>query len=145
MVHHGLAPGQSGDDAQRRLYVDLLAFPAGQTPRLAPRPPAAALAEALLYFGDPNAPPQPDVAFLGLLHKVPSAFSHDTDQALDGGRAARVRRSCATSRAPTTSSIPSPAVGWINSKQAWSRISATEYFCPQDGLQALKDVQQALT
>ena len=75
MVHHGLAPGQGGDDAERRLYVDLLAFPAGQTPRLAPRAPAAALAEALLYFGDPNAPPQPDVAFLALLHKVPSAFS----------------------------------------------------------------------
>ena len=29
MVHHGLAPGQSGDDAQRRLYVDLLAFTNG--------------------------------------------------------------------------------------------------------------------
>ena len=28
MVHHGLAPGQSGDGAQRRLYVDLVAFPA---------------------------------------------------------------------------------------------------------------------
>lgn len=44
MVHHGLAPDQSGDGAQRRLYVDLLVFPNGQTPRLAPRPPAAALA-----------------------------------------------------------------------------------------------------
>ena len=27
MVHHGLAPGQSGDSAQRRLYIDLIAFP----------------------------------------------------------------------------------------------------------------------
>ena len=92
MVHHGLAPGQSGNDAQRRLYVDLLAFPGDQTPRLAPRPPAAALAEALLYFGDPNAPPQPDDAFLGLLHKVPSAFSARHDQVARGRRAARMRR-----------------------------------------------------
>jgi beta-xylosidase len=36
MVHHGLSPGQSGNDAQRRLYVDLLAFPGDETPRLAP-------------------------------------------------------------------------------------------------------------
>ncbi len=34
MVHHGLAPGQSGNLAQRRLYVDLLAFPNGQPPRI---------------------------------------------------------------------------------------------------------------
>ena len=31
MVHHGLAPGQGGDNAQRRLYVDLLAFPGDGT------------------------------------------------------------------------------------------------------------------
>ena len=36
MVHHALAPGQSGNFAQRRLYVDLLAFPAGQVPRVPP-------------------------------------------------------------------------------------------------------------
>ena len=83
MVHHGLAPGQTGNDAQRRLYVDLLAFPGDDTPRLAPRPPAAALAESLLYFGDPDVPSQPDGAFLAFLHKVPSAFSgHDSDQTL---------------------------------------------------------------
>ena len=29
MVHHALAPGQSGDLAQRRLYVDLIVFPPG--------------------------------------------------------------------------------------------------------------------
>ena len=84
MVHHGLAPGQIGNDAERRLYADLVAFPAGAgaTPRLAPRPPAAALAEALLYYGDPHAPSAPGDAYLALLHKVPSAFAHDTDQTL---------------------------------------------------------------
>ena len=29
MVHHALAPGQTGNLAQRRLYVDLVAFPRG--------------------------------------------------------------------------------------------------------------------
>ena len=31
MVHHGLAPGQTGNSAQRRLYVDLVAFPPGSS------------------------------------------------------------------------------------------------------------------
>ena len=105
MVHHGLAPGQSGNDAQRRLYVDLLAFPGDGTPRLAPRPPAAALAEALLYFGDPNAPPQPDDAFLALLHKVPSAFSTTPTNRWWPTGSLRAPAS-PTSRVRMTSSIP---------------------------------------
>jgi hypothetical protein len=44
MVQHALAPGQSGNLAQRRLYVDLVACPPGQLPRLAQGAPAAALA-----------------------------------------------------------------------------------------------------
>ena len=91
MVHHGLAPGQSGNDAQRRLYADLLAFPPGQVPRLAPRSPSAALAEGILYFGDPNAPPQPEAAFLGLLRKVPSAFTYDGRPDARGRRTDRLR------------------------------------------------------
>ena len=37
MVHHGLVPGQSGDYAERRLYVDLMVFPKKGLPKIAPR------------------------------------------------------------------------------------------------------------
>ena len=79
MVHHGLAPGQTGNDAQRRLYVDLVAFPKGGLPRIASRPAAAALAEAILYYGDPNLPGQPTEAYLTLVRKVGDAFTGDSD------------------------------------------------------------------
>jgi hypothetical protein len=41
MVHHGLAPGQTGNSAQRRLYVDLIAFPSGGLPHVAAREPGS--------------------------------------------------------------------------------------------------------
>ena len=144
MVHHGLAPGQGGDNAQRRLYVDLLAFPDGQVPRLAPRPPAAALAEALLYFGDPNAPSQPDEAYLALIHKVPSEFSQDTDQALVAdGQLACAGLAHEQGADDVLNSLNSRGLDQFEASLVG--ISATEYFCPQDGLQALKDVQEELT
>jgi len=68
MVHHGLAPGQTGNSAQRRLYVDLIAFPPGELPHLAAREPAAALAAAEVYYGDPSLPKDPRAAFLKVLH-----------------------------------------------------------------------------
>ncbi len=143
MVHHGLAPGQSGDDAQRRLYADLLAFPPGQVPRLAPRPPAAALAEALLYYGDPNTPAQPQAAFLDLLHKVPTAFSGMTAPALVAdGQLACVGLAHEKGADDVLSSLT--ARGLDEFEASLTAISATEYFCPQNSLQALKDVQEAL-
>ena len=68
MVHHGLAPGQSGDLAQRRLYVDLVAFPPGEVPHLAAREPAAALAAAVVYYQDPSLPTSPAADYLKVLH-----------------------------------------------------------------------------
>ena len=68
MVHHGLAPGQTGNSAQRRLYVDLVAFPPGKLPHLAARQPAAALAAAEIYYGDPSLPKDPKAAYLKVLH-----------------------------------------------------------------------------
>ena len=143
MVHHGLAPGQSGNDAERRLYVDLIAFPSGQPPRIAPQAPAAALAEALLYYGDPNLPAQPRQAFLTVIHMVQGAFSDDSDQAvvadaqlvcngLDHHQRADQVIASLTSRQLTEFEADLVA------------ISASEYFCPQDSLQALKDAQDAL-
>jgi Glycosyl hydrolases family 43 len=68
MVHHGLAPGQSGDTAQRRLYVDLVAFPPRKLPHLAAREPAAALAAAVVYYQDPSLPHDASAAYLRVLH-----------------------------------------------------------------------------
>ena len=68
MVHHGLAPGQTGNSAQRRLYVDLVAFPPGKLPHLAAREPAAASAAAEVYYGDPSLPKAPQAAYLKVLH-----------------------------------------------------------------------------
>ncbi len=68
MVHHGLAPGETGNSAQRRLYVDLVAFPPGKLPHLAAREPAAALAAAEVYFQDPSLPKNPRSAYLAVLH-----------------------------------------------------------------------------
>jgi hypothetical protein len=68
MVHHGLAQGQSGNSAQRRLFVDLVAFPPGKLPHLAANQPAAALAAAEIYYGDPSLPKDPKAAYLKVLH-----------------------------------------------------------------------------
>jgi len=68
MVHHGLAPGQTGNSAQRRLYVDLVAFPPGKVPHLAAQEPAAALAAAEVYYGEPSLPKDPRSAYLKVLH-----------------------------------------------------------------------------
>jgi len=89
-------------------------------------------------------PPRPDEAFLALLHKVPSAFAHDADQTLvtDGNLA------CAglTHEQGADDVIDSLISRGLDEFEAsLVGISATEYFCPQDGLQALKDVQEALT
>jgi hypothetical protein len=144
MVHHGLAPGQSGDDAQRRLYADLLVFPAGdRTPRLAPRSPAAALAVAVLYFGDPNLPSQPQKAFLALLRKVPSAFAYDTDRSLVAdGQLACAGLAHEQGAAEVIDALTSRGLDQFEADLV--SVSATESFCPQDGLQADRDVQQAL-
>ena len=74
MVHHGLVPGETGDYAHRRLYVDLLVFPSEGLPRVAARAPAAALADATLYDDDQSLPPQPQQAFLHLIRTVPGSF-----------------------------------------------------------------------
>ncbi len=78
MVHHGLDPGQAGDLAQRRLYVNLLAFPTRQLPRLAQGDAAAALAEGVLYGNDPKLPTQPKAAYVYLVHKVSGSFPSDS-------------------------------------------------------------------
>jgi hypothetical protein len=143
MVHHGLAPGQSGNYAQRRLYVDLLAFPADGIPRLAPGVPAAALAEAVLYDGDANLPSQPRADYLTLLHTVPGAFSDDSNS----GAVADGELSCRELKAHDSALqiIRSLTTRNLTTFEAYLVAEfSTEYFCPQYSAQALIDAQQSL-
>jgi hypothetical protein len=143
MVHHGLAPGQSGNEAQRRLYVDLLALPAHGIPQVAPGDPSAALAEAVLYYADPVLPPQPQTAYLTLLHEVPGAFSDDSDTRViaDGSLSCRDLKAH-DSAAQVLQSLSerglTPFEGYLVAE------FSTEYFCPQYTSQALTDVRQSL-
>jgi hypothetical protein len=143
MVHHGLAPGQTGNFAQRRLYVDLLAFPTGQLPRVAPRPAAAALAEAILYYGDPDLPSQPTQAYLSLVRGVGDAFSGASDASVVGD--GRLACTDLGHRQPTAQVVQSLEQRHLTLFEAYVvAIFATEYFCPQNASQALADLQRAL-
>jgi hypothetical protein len=143
MVHHGLAPGQSGNAAQRRLYVDLVAFPSGQPPQIAPRAPAAALAEAVLYYEDPALPAQPHQAFLALIHKVPGAFSDDANGTVVADAQLACRDLADFQNADqVVTSLTGRHLSTFESDLV--AITATEYLCPQDNLQALKDLDTEL-
>ena len=82
MVRHSLAPGQTGNNADRGLYLSLLAFPNGQLPRLAAAAPAAALAEAVVYYGDPSLPKDPRADYLELMRKVGGSLSATSNAGL---------------------------------------------------------------
>lgn len=143
MVHHGLAPGQSGNFAQRRLYVDLVTVPTSGVPEIAPGDVAAALAEAVLYYGDPDLPSSAKSAYLTLLHKVPGAFSGVTaatvldDGEVSCGELARHR----TAR-QIEASLERRGLSLFESDLVAE--FAAEYFCPQNSLQAVHDLEQAL-
>lgn len=88
MVHHGLAPGQTGNSAQRRLYVDLVVFPSGELPHIAAREPAAALAAAEIYYADPSLPKKPAADFLKVMRLAGvSASASDATLASAGSAA----------------------------------------------------------
>jgi hypothetical protein len=144
MVHHGLAPGQSGNQAERRLYVDLIAFPPGQPPRIAPRPPAAALAEAVLYYQDPDLPLQPQQAFLTLIHKVQGAFAGDSSASLvTDGETVCLGLARRQSAGQIIGSLTDRSLTRFESYV--TAVLAAQFFCAQDSLQALKDTQDALS
>jgi hypothetical protein len=141
MVHHALAPGQSGNEAQRRLYVDLLAFPTnGQPPRIAQGDASAALAEAVLYNEDPNLPTQPRAAYLLLLHKVPGAFAGQSDNAVVAD-ATMTCHALVTGRAADQIVKSLEGGGLTNFESDLLAILATRYFCPNQALRATADAQ----
>jgi hypothetical protein len=143
MVHHGLVPGETGDYAHRRLYVDLLVFPLEGLPRVAARAPAAALADATLYDNDPSLPKQPDRAFLHLLTTVPGSFSGLSRAATMGDGAL----ACADL---ATGGSEARIVGALTGRHLSDFESyvvsefAARYLCPREAVQQNADIQQAL-
>ena len=143
MVHHALAPGQTGNGAQRRLYVDLVAFPPGQPPRIAPGAPAAALAEAALYFNDTRLPSQPAEAYLDLVRQVGRSFAEESDTGiLADGHLSCSELSADQSPHRILASLHhrglSPFQSYVVS------IFSTEYLCTQYAGQALDDIRHIL-
>jgi Glycosyl hydrolases family 43 len=143
MVHHGLVPGQSGNYAERRLYVDLMVFPKNGIPEVAPRSPAAALAVEALYYQDPDLPSQPQAAYLHMVSVVPGTFTGiSTAAELGDGRLA-----CTDfARQEGTDSIRS-ALGQrhLNAFQSYVVSEfAAEYLCPALLPHALTDLRNAL-
>jgi hypothetical protein len=128
MVHHALAPGQSGNLAQRRLYVDLVAFPRGELPRLAQGAPAAALAEAALYE-NAHLAPQPRQAYLALLHDVGRHWPDVNDAAAVADAELSCRDLRAHESAPQVqASLEKHALTEFQSDLV--EIYSAKYFCP---------------
>ena len=143
MVHHGLAPGQGGDNAQRRLYVDLLAFPNGQVP--ASRPPATGrrLGRGAPLLRRSQRAATAGRGVPGLAAQGPERVLGDTDQTLVAdGQLACAGLAHEKNADEVINSLT--ARGLDHFEASLVGISATEYFCQQDSLQALKDVQQEL-
>lgn len=143
MVHHGLVPGQTGNYAQRRLYVNLLVFPLDGLPRIAANAPAAAVAEATLYDGDPSLPSQPSQAYLDLIENLSGSFSDTTDSAALGDG----QLVCAG--LARQESIPT-ILHTLQSRQLTDFESyvvsefAARYLCPSELPQGISDMQQFL-
>jgi hypothetical protein len=143
MVHHGLVPGETGNYAHRRLYVDLLVFPPEGLPRVAARAPAAALADATLYDDDPSLPTQPEQAFLHLIRTVPGSFSGVSGAAAVGDG----HLACAgLAKRESEARIESRLTGRHLSDFESYVVSefAARYLCPMETAQQTSDMQQAL-
>ena len=143
MVHHGLVPGQSGDYAERRLYVDLMVFPKKGLPKVAPRPAAAALAVEALYYQDPDLPSQPQAAYLHMVTIVPGTFTGVSDAAaLGDGRLACTDFAHGQHIASVRSSLGRRHLSLFQSYVVGE--FAAEYLCPTQLPHALTDLRTAL-
>ena len=143
MVHHGLVPGQSGDDAERRLYVDLMVFPKKGIPKIAPRASAAALAVEALYYQDPGLPSQPRAAYLHMVSIVPGTFTGvSTAAELSDGYLA-----CTDFAKQEGNGAIQGALGQQHLSVFQSYVVsefAAEYLCPTQLPHALSDLRNAL-
>jgi hypothetical protein len=143
MVHHVLAPGETGNQAQRRIHVDLLGFSPGQVPHIAPPVVSAALAQDLLYYGDTQLPATPSGAFLKLVRMLPGLPSTITNARLvSAGQ--YVCTGLSHQRSPTVMDAVLVARG-LSAFQGYAvGMFASQYLCSHYALEALKDLQGLL-
>ncbi len=145
MVHHGLVPGETGNYAERRLYVDLMVFPPSGLPEVAARAPAAAMAEAELYYDDPSLPKQPKKAYTHLISSVPvpGAFAGvSAQQAIGAGELA-----CAgLAKQDSPSELVASLTGrGLTDFESYVVVEfAAQYLCPKESAQESSDMYQAL-
>ncbi len=145
MVHHGLVPGETGNYAERRLYVDLMVFPASGLPEVAARAPAAAMAEGELYYDDPSLPKQPKKAYTHLISTVPvpGAFvGVGAQAAISAGELA-----CTGLAKQDDSSqlVASLAGRGLTTFESYVVVEfAAQYLCPKESSQESSDMYQAL-
>jgi hypothetical protein len=143
MVHHGLVPGQSGNYAERRLYVDLMVFPKKGIPKLAPRAASAALAVEALYYEDPDLPSQPQAAYLHMVSIVPGTFTGlSTAAEMSDGRLACTDFAKQEGNAAIQDSLANRHLSVFQSYVV-SEFAA-EYLCPAQLPHALTDLRTAL-
>ena len=145
MVHHGLVPGEAGNYAQRRLYVDLLVFPPNGLPKVAARAPAAAMAEAEFFYDDPSLPKQANKAYGRLLSTVPvpGAFSGvSAKMALSDGELACTGLAKQDDSSTLTASLTRRALTDFESYVV--AVLAGQYLCSKDYPREALDMQSAL-
>ncbi len=145
MVHHGLVPGETGNYAERRLYVDLVVFPPSGLPEVAARAPAAAMADAELYYEDPSLPKQPQKAYTHLVSTVPvpGAFAGVSAQKAIGlGELACTGLSHHDDSSQLVASLSDRGLDDFESYVVTE--FAAQYLCPKDTLQESSDMHQAL-
>jgi hypothetical protein len=145
MVHHGLVPGETGNYAERRLYVDLMVFPAKGLPEVAARAPAAAMAEAELYYVDPSLPKQPKKAYTHLISNVPvpGAFAGvSSQQAISAGELACTGLDKQEDPSQLVASLAGRGLTAFESYVV-SEFAA-QYLCPKEEPQETSDMYQAL-
>jgi hypothetical protein len=145
MVHHGLVPGEAGNYAERRLYVDLLVFPATGLPEVAARAPAAAMAEGELYYEDPSLPKQPEKAYTHLISTVPvpGAFTGvSARRAISDGQVACTGLA---KRDESSKLVASLEGRGLNDFESYVVTEfAAQYLCPSEVSRESADMEQAL-
>lgn len=145
MVHHGLVPGESGNYSERRLYVDLMVFPPSGLPEVAARAPAAAMAEAELYYDDPSLPKAPDEAYTHLISTVPvpGAFAGiGAREAIGDGEVACTGLAKQEDPSQLVRSLTRRGLTAFESYVVAE--FAARYLCPKESPQESSDMYQAL-
>ena len=159
VVHHGLVAGQTGNAAERRLYITLVRFPQGGLPELAPRSLSAALALVLVHSRDATVPRSSRQAYLYLLHRHSSKIPKTVVSPL----LAAGRLACAgfVHRVPAARGVSQQfdlaeqaSRQWNSGNPESSKLAhyesylvlllAGEYLCPKYGPSVLGDLRQLL-